>query len=108
VIIEGISSSLEIDRNDINGVLRYKSNSSPALVIFDDVPGGAGHVNRILSENKLMEVLKETLRIVENCNCGEEDNGRASCYGCLRDYSNQLFHSYLDRSKIIEFLKPIL
>ncbi|MDD4207898.1 MAG: DEAD/DEAH box helicase [Mesotoga sp.] len=107
-IIEGISSSLEIDRNDINGVLRYKSNSSPALVIFDDVPGGAGHVNRIISENKLMEVLWETLRIVENCKCGEEDNGRASCYGCLRDYSNQLFHSYLDRSRVIEFLRPIL
>jgi len=50
----------------------------------------------------------ETLRIVENCDCGKENEGKASCYGCLRNYSNQFFHEILDRSKVIGFLQPYL
>lgn len=107
-ILESISSSLEIDRNDINGVFRYKSNRLPTLVLFDSVPGGAGHVRRVVQEHRLEEILLETLRIVENCDCGKEDDGKASCYGCLRNYSNQSFHEILDRSKVIDFLKPYL
>lgn len=107
-ILEGISSTLEIDRTDINGVFRYKPNYLPTLVLFDSVPGGAGHVRRVVHERRLGEILLETLRIVENCDCGKENEGKASCYGCLRNYSNQFFHEILDRSKVIGFLQPYL
>lgn len=71
------------------------------------VPGGAGHVKRIIHENNLEEVLKATLEIVSGCNCGEKEGG-TSCYGCLRNYSNQFCHDILDRNKVKEFIEELL
>ena len=34
-----------------------------------------------------------------NCNCDP------SCYHCLRNYENQLFHSHLNRHEVIQFLE---
>jgi hypothetical protein len=42
-------------------------------VLFDSVPGGAGHVRRVVNERRLEEILLETLRIVENCDCVKEN-----------------------------------
>ena len=98
-ILEGVSYSMEIERSDIDGCLYAYSGdpTSPALVLFDNVPGGAGHVKRIIQENNFTEILKATLQIVSECNCGGKEGG-TSCYGCLRNYSNQFCHDVLDRS----------
>jgi hypothetical protein len=108
-ILEGVSYSMEIERTDIDGCLYAYSGdpTSPALVLFDNVPGGAGHVKRIIHENNLEEVLKATLEIVSGCNCGEKEGG-TSCYGCLRNYSNQFCHDILDRNKVKEFIEELL
>ena len=109
-LLEGTSQALEIDRQDLNGVLYpyIGDPSRPALVLFDDVPGGAGHVRRIAnSEAQVVDVLKATLDKLNSCNCGGEERN-TSCYGCLRNYSNQFCHDQLKRGPIIEFLTDLL
>jgi len=78
--------------------------STPAIVMFDDVPGGAGHVQRIArSEVRLRRVLEAALANLEKCECGGEQRD-TSCYGCLRNYRNQFCHDELERGIVIDFL----
>lgn len=79
----------------------------PALVLFDDVPGGAGYVRRI-AQNKdtLRSVLQAALRKLERCRCGGEQRD-TSCYGCLRNYHNQFCHDELERGTVIDFLNGL-
>lgn len=101
-ILEGTSKELEIERQDLDGCL-HSYTGDPVLVLFDNVPGGAGHVQRIAkNETTLKSVLKSTLQRMEECECD------TSCYGCLRNYRNQFCHSELNRKGVKEFLKSVL
>ncbi len=107
-LLEGASESLEISRDDLDGCLYpYAGDpTKPAMILFDNVPGGAGHVKR-LAENssmlkRLLEATKDKVR--GNCGCGEE----TSCYSCLRNYRNQFCHDELKRGMIKEFLEGLL
>lgn len=109
-LLEGASQSLEIDRQDLDGVLYPYSGdlAKPALVLFDDVPGGAGHVRRIAeNQERLLELLKVSLEKLELCNCGGDERN-TSCYGCLRNYRNQFCHDQLKRGPVINFISAIL
>lgn len=107
-ILEGAADALNIERQDIDGCLYSVSGDkfSPALILFDDVPGGAGHVSRIADEETLKDVLKAALDRMSQCKCGGEE-GEASCYGCLRNYKNQRWHDILNRGMAIRFLKRV-
>jgi hypothetical protein len=109
-LLEGISEALDIDRQDLDGCLYpYAGDpSTPALVLFDDVPGGAGHVQRIArSETRLRRVIEVTLANLERCECGGEQRD-TSCYGCLRNYRNQFCHDELKRGPVIDFLTDVM
>jgi ATP-dependent helicase YprA (DUF1998 family) len=81
--------------------------SEPALILFDNVPGGAGHVKRVIEqEEALRSVLKAAYQKVKACTCGAEQ-GHASCYGCLRNYQNQFCHEKLDRRVVIDFFEGL-
>ena len=99
-ILEGASQALGIRRQDLDGCL-YPSEEGIMLILFDNVPGGAGHVKHLMDEENLKEVLKSALARVKNCTCGIE----TSCYGCLRNYQNQFCHEQLKRGIVLEFLK---
>lgn len=101
-ILEGASDALGIARDDINGCMDY-GGDAPAIILFDETPGGAGHVRRIF--DKLEAVLLAAYRRVDgHCNCGEE----TACYGCLRSYSNQLDHEVLARGLARDYLEWLL
>lgn len=101
-ILEGASDALGIARDDINGCMDYRENT-PAIILFDETPGGAGHVRRIY--DKLDAVLLAAYRRVDgHCHCGEE----TACYGCLRGYSNQLDHEVLARGLAKDYLMWLL
>jgi len=102
-ILEGASQALGIRRQDLDGCL-YPSENGIMLILFDNVPGGAGHVKRIIDGENLYEVLKNALARVKNCTCGLE----TSCYGCLRNYENQFCHELLKRGVVLDFLEKNL
>ncbi|MBA7617862.1 ATP-dependent RNA helicase RhlE [subsurface metagenome] len=106
-LLEGASGALDINRQDLDGCLySYTGDlTMPALILFDDVPGGAGHVHRIAqNEATIKRILQSAYQRMEGCKCGGEE-GQASCYGCLRNYRNQFCHDKLDREKVISFLE---
>ena len=101
-LLEGASDALGISRDDINGCLD-RSYKHPAIILFDEAAGGAGHVKRIYGN--LKSVLKAAYKRVDgHCGCGEE----TTCYGCLRNYRNQLDHEILARGMAKEYLEWIL
>lgn len=102
-LLEGISNTLNIDRSDISGCLK-KIDHKIDIVVYDTVPGGAGHVKRILEKNNLTKIITNTYNIVSECECGEE----TSCYSCLRDYSNQKYHENLVRGRVKVFLENLM
>jgi len=102
-LIEGLSNALNIARTDLDGCLHF-SNQQSALVIYDNVPGGAGHVRRITDEDGVIEeMLQEAYHIVKQCTCSGE-SGDGACYACLQNYNNQFFHDQLKRKYAIQFL----
>ena len=106
-IIEGMSSALEIDRSDIDGTLYVKNTHTKSIVLFDTVPGGAGHVKRLLDEEQFKKTLFYAFKKVSSCPCGGEKQD-TSCYNCLRNYYNQYCHINLERIYAIEGLQTIL
>ena len=108
-LLDGLSTALGISRDDLDGVL-YPGRgklSEPALILFDSVPGGAGHVRRAIEdEETLRSILNAAYQKVKACTCGAEQ-GHASCYGCLRNYQNQFCHETLDRRVVIDFFEGL-
>ncbi|NLI59790.1 MAG: DEAD/DEAH box helicase [Clostridium sp.] len=113
-LLEGISQYLGIERNDISGTLHYNKldtgNWETNFILFDTVPGGAGHVRRIGEANDIqfINMLKKSLDIVKQCNCGEDSNGDSACYSCLCNYYNQKHHDLIKRRYAIDFFENIL
>jgi superfamily II DNA or RNA helicase len=108
-LLEGSCTALDIDRQDIDGTLYPYAGDpfSPALILFDDVPGGAGHVKRIAEQDNFMMALYKALEIVSKCECGGELED-TSCYHCLRNYTNQYCHDQLKRGYVKQFLQQLL
>jgi uncharacterized Zn finger protein len=113
-LLEGFSQYLGIERNDISGTLHYNrlesGNWETNFILFDTVPGGAGHVRRIgeADEIQLTRMLEKSLDIVKQCNCGEDSNGDVACYSCLCNYYNQKHHDIIKRRYAIEFFESML
>jgi ATP-dependent helicase YprA (DUF1998 family) len=102
-LLEGASGALGIRRTDLNGTLYpYRPSAAPALVLYDDVPGGAGHVRRI--KNALPEVLEAARDRLEKCECGPE----TACHECLWNYYNQPYHDVLSRGAALDFIMLLL
>ena len=102
-IIEGAVGHLGIDRREIDGTLNYSTETGyPTFILYDQVPGGAGHVKRI-GKNLDKVIMEAKNRVSGLCKCGEE----TSCYGCLRNYSNQVHHDILERGKALKVFNAL-
>ena len=106
-ILNAMAKDLNIERRDIkaclsakliNGILNF------SIVIYDSVPGGAGHSRRLVTKDGKMlhSIFMSALRSMSECNC------EPSCYNCLRSYENQKIHDLLDRKLAIEFLQQFV
>ena len=95
---------LDIERFDLDGCLYPRNGqlASPALVLYDNVPGGAGHVRRVANDGVLRDVLEASRAFLSSCECG------TSCSGCLRNFRNQYWHDKLNRHLVLDFLKKVL
>lgn len=98
-ILEGASTALDINRADINGCIGEDNE----LILFDDTAGGSGFVKQIYLQFE--RVMKAALHKVSGiCGCAEE----TSCYGCLRNYSNQYYHDEISRGLARKYLDWLL
>ncbi len=108
-ILGGMTDALHIDHGDIDGVIRPEPEGGGILqevVIFDNVPGGAGHALRLENRDDLILALEAALDRVQNCpnQCGDD----SSCYGCLRHFRNQFLHDQLARGSVRDYLAKLL
>lgn len=94
---------LEVPETELGGTLYENETHGISLLIYDDVPGGAGHA-RQLSE-RVPELIKEAYRVVDgHCGCGEE----TCCYGCIANYYNQMRQAKLSRGAAKRILGALL
>jgi hypothetical protein len=106
-IVEGAAAILEVPTSDLNATVAYGSDKFivPPIILYDNVPGGAGLVVSLEDRDILRKTLEAALeRVNGNCKCGED----TSCYGCLRSYRNQFAHQYLRRGPVMNYLQTIL
>lgn len=102
-LLEAMSDELDIERTDIKGCLhkvRYENSMVYAIILYDGVAGGAGHVRRLVTEDCeiFQRIITKAITITKSCNCNP------SCYNCLRNYYNQAVHDILDRREAYSFL----
>lgn len=98
-ILEGASASLDISRDDISGCVNFAADGTQELILFDDTPGGAGFAKQIFENFE--QVVQEAIHQVSGiCGCSPE----TSCYGCLRNYGNQMLHEVLSRGLAYDYL----
>ena len=103
-LLEGISFAFNIERTDIDGLLVCDSEFCYNLILYDNVPGGAGHIKRLKEKKAFEKALEYGMMKVEQECCDE----RTSCYNCLRSYYNQRQHEYLSRRSAKIGLKYIM
>lgn len=108
-MLEGLSRSMNIDRNELSGCLQWYRDSGHdvgnfGFVLFDNTPGGAGFVRQLVEPEIFMNMLKEGFRVVTQCDCGGASEDTA-CYSCLCNYYNQKQHDVLKRRYAIEFYR---
>ena len=105
-LVGGLAKILGAPPRDLSATVDYGGQREiPPVIIYDNVPGGAGLVARLSDEKILRAGLKAALdRVDGGCGCGEDE----SCYGCLRDYRNQFAHTYLRRGRVRDYLQALL
>ncbi|MCI0697097.1 DEAD/DEAH box helicase [candidate division KSB1 bacterium] len=106
-ILEGASKVLDVPSNELNVTVHSSGlqGIAPAIILYDNVPGGAGLVARLEVKQILFNCLKAALdRVDGHCGCAPE----TTCYGCLRSYRNQFAHSHLQRGAAYTYLLELL
>lgn len=100
-ILLGAAEALDVPDMDLNVTIAGSGSSGKSsIVLYDNVPGGAGLVAQLEQGQIFHEMIRHAIERVEGgCGCN------SSCYGCLRSYRNQFAHPYLDREKAKTFLK---
>lgn len=103
-VLFGAAETLDVPDTDLNVTITAgTSTGRPAIVLYDNVPGGAGLVAQLEHAEIFWEVLANASeRVQGNCGCD------SSCYGCLRSYRNQFAHPHLERRTALQFIEPIL
>ncbi len=106
-LLEGTAEVLQVPPSDLSVTVKHPQLGSdiPEIVLYDNVPGGAGLVARLENAPTLRECLEEACRKVSGL-CGCDEN--TSCDGCLRSYTNQFAHARLARGPVKRYLEMIL
>lgn len=105
-IVEGAADVLEVPSVDLSATVAYGSTQEiPPIILYDNVPGGAGLVARLEELGQLRSCLEKARKRVSGiCRCDES----TSCYGCLRSYRNQFAHQRLKRGTAYRYLDQVL
>ena len=99
-VLLGAAETLNVPDTDLNVTITGGAKQGEtAIVLYDNVPGGAGLVAQLERETAFRTMLHSSrLRVRGGCGCD------SSCYGCLRSYRNQFAHPHLTRTRALEVL----
>lgn len=99
-ILLGAAKTLDVPDTDLNATItKVEEVDETAIVLYDNVPGGAGLVTNLVKPKVFRDVLEEAKKRVNgDCGCNK------SCYGCIRSYRNQFAHPHLHRKDALSFL----
>ena len=103
-ILLGAAGTLGVPNADLNVTITDgNSPGESAIVLYDNVPGGAGLVAQLEEQESVFKKMinKSRQRVQGNCGCD------SSCYGCLRSYRNQFAHPHLNRKQALEILDAV-
>ena len=105
-IVEGAAEVLEVPSTDLNTTVTYGGQYNvPPIILYDNVPGGAGLVSQLEDETIFKSCMQAAYnRVLGKCGCDEG----TSCYGCLRSYRNQFAHQNLKRGPVKSYLEELL
>ena len=105
-LVEGAAEVLEIPSTDLSATVAHSEQDSlPPIILYDNVPGGAGLVIRLEEKEMFRDCLEAAQkRVSGNCGCDEG----TSCYGCLRTYRNQFAHKHLQRGPVKYYLDKVV
>ena len=104
-LLEGISVTFNIERRDIDGIVEPNRDlGTYDILLYDNVPGGAGHVKRLVDKDAILKALGAAREKVAQKCCDEG----TSCYNCLRNYNNQKYHELLTRQYALEVVEEII
>ncbi|WP_457564316.1 DEAD/DEAH box helicase [Caminibacter sp.] len=101
-LLEGASKALDIKREDINGTLAPMNENNFKIILFDNVPAGAGFMKVIF--NSFNEVINSAFEIVNNCKCDED----TCCPVCLEHISNQYIINFIKRKEAKNILSKMI
>lgn len=94
---------LEVPETELGGTMYENETHGISLLIYDDVPGGAGHARQL--SDRVRELVEEAYKVVDgHCGCGEE----TCCYGCIANYYNQMRQAKLSRGAAKRILGALL
>jgi len=105
-LLNSFTNTMSIEKRDMKACLTYKKENGKfehKIIIYDDVPSGAGHSRRLVTQDGkiLQQVIEYAIRLLSECDC------EPSCYKCLRSYENQKIHEILNRKKALDFLQKL-
>jgi hypothetical protein len=94
---------LEVPETELGGTMYGNEMGSVSVMIYDNVPGGAGHVQQL--SNMIKEFVEKAYQVVDgHCGCGED----TCCYGCIANYYNQVKQAKLSRGAAKKILGSLL
>ena len=104
-LLEGMSFAFEIERKDLNGTItKERATENTQIIIYDAVPGGAGHVKRLINKDGFKKAL-DSAYLKVNLDCCDENT---SCSNCLQNYYNQSYHGKINRKMAKEGIDEML
>lgn len=105
-VLLGCAETLGVPAADLNVTITGVDDSPEyAIVLYDNVPGGAGLVDQLGAKKTFLAMLENAKgRVKGDCGCDDDK----SCYGCLRSFRNQFAHPHLRRGEALKFLDKAL
>jgi hypothetical protein len=96
---------LELDSRELNLELKARLGGDLGILLYDTVPGGAGHCFELLSlGRRWLEAASKILRGSQ----AHDAACRRACLECLLDFGGQFHAHLLDRKRALDLLDAVL
>jgi len=94
---------LNIPEREISATYRWLPNNGIELILYDNIPGGAGYVTKI-HQTRAETIFRYAGETILTC----PDNCSRSCSKCLRSYSNQFHWDDFRRLEARKWIEQLL